>query len=73
MRYNTVGDLFRIHSIALASGADFRWVTIPNDAVFTRSEFFDPVQMGALYDTGFRLASSATAWQRTPPGFVLDD
>jgi predicted patatin/cPLA2 family phospholipase len=73
MRYNTVGDLFRIHSVALASGAEFRWVTIPNDAVFTRSEFFDPVQMRALYDTGFRLASSATAWQRTPPFFVLDD
>lgn len=67
MRYHTVGDLIRIRTIALASGASFQWVTIPDDVVIPREQVFDPVQMGALYDTGLRMGASQSQWQQTPP------
>jgi len=71
-RSGMVGDLFRIHTVALVAGASFRWVTIPDGISIEGTEFFDPVRMRALYDVGFALAKTRDAWATKPPGLVDD-
>jgi hypothetical protein len=58
----TVGDLLRIESFAQAEQASFRWITIPEDVELGGEEVFDPVAMRALYDLGYRIATSDRAW-----------
>jgi hypothetical protein len=64
-----IGDLFRIFSYAQVEQAGFQWITIPDDVALGGTEFFDPAQMQALYDLGFRMAASAAGgWFTQPPG-----
>jgi hypothetical protein len=58
----TLGDLLRIESFAQTHQATFRWVTIPEDVELGGEEVFDPVAMQALYDLGYRIATSDRAW-----------
>jgi hypothetical protein len=66
------GDLWRIHATALYQSAGFHWVTIPDGTEIAGEETFDPIQMRALYDIGYRSALAGPAWETRPPGFVLE-
>lgn len=67
-RAGMVGDLFRIHTIAVATQASFYWITIPDDVVIEGSEVFDPVVMGRLYERGYRKGTEGPPWYTGPPG-----
>ncbi len=72
-RAAATGDLFRIYGQAQREGASFQWVTIPNDVVMDDAdEVFDPVKMQMLYDVGFRLGASSSAWSTRPPGDIAE-
>ncbi len=66
------GDLWRIHATALYQRAGFHWVTIPDGTEIAGEETFDPVQMRALYDVGYRSALAGPVWETRPPGFLAD-
>ncbi|MBN8507911.1 MAG: patatin-like phospholipase family protein [Burkholderiales bacterium] len=67
-RSAAVGDLFRIYAYAQREGAGFQWVTIPEHVDMQGDEIFDPRQMQALYDVGFRMAAGGGSWATLPPG-----
>ena len=66
------GDLWRIHATSLYQRAGFHWVTIPDGTEIAGEETFDPVQMRALYDVGYRNALAGPVWETLPPGFPID-
>jgi len=65
-----IGDLFRIYSVTQTEDAAFNWVTIPESVDLSRSEIFDPVAMGALYEAGLRSARAGPVWRTSPPGLA---
>jgi predicted acylesterase/phospholipase RssA len=67
-RAGMVGDLFRIHTIAVATQASFYWITIPDDVEIEGSEVFDPVVMRRLYELGYRKGTEGPPWYSGPPG-----
>jgi predicted acylesterase/phospholipase RssA len=67
-RAGVVGDLFRLHAVAIATQASLYWITIPEDVEIEGSEAFDPVVMGRLYDFGYRKGTEGPAWVTGPPG-----
>lgn len=69
-RSAVIGDLFRIYTIAQREGAEYRWVTIPDDVNLRGDEFFDPVLMTSLYELGFKRALAGGEWNTRLPGEV---
>ena len=67
-RAGVVGDLFRLHAVAIATEASLYWITIPEDVEIEGSEVFDPVVMGRLYELGYRKGTEGPAWFTGPPG-----
>ena len=67
-RAGVVGDLFRLHAIAIATEASLYWITIPEDVEIEGSEVFDPVVMGRLYELGYRKGTEGPAWDTGLPG-----
>ena len=69
-RSAVIGDLFRIYTIAQREGAEYRWVTIPDDVSLRGDEFFDPVLMTSLYELGFKRGLAGGDWNMRLPGEV---
>ncbi len=69
-RSAVIGDLFRIYTIAQREGAEYRWVTIPDDVSLKGDEFFDPVLMTSLYELGFKRGLAGGDWNTRLPGEV---
>jgi len=67
-RAGVIGDLFRIYTVALREGAEYRWVTIPNGVSLEGDEFFDPVTMRSLYEVGFKHGLAGGQWNTRLPG-----
>jgi predicted acylesterase/phospholipase RssA len=67
-RAGVVGDLFRLHAVAVATQASLYWITIPEDVEIEGSEVFDPVVMGRLYELGLRKGTEGPPWVTGPPG-----
>ena len=64
----TVGDLFRIHTLAARQGAGFRWINIPDGVELRGDEVFDPARMQELYEIGRQRALEGPPWFTGPPG-----
>ncbi len=67
IRTQGIGDLFRIYLAAERDGLDFHLASIPMDFQATKTEQFDPVYMGKLFDLGYRLAESGYPWDKNMP------
>ncbi len=67
-RSAVIGDLFRIYTIAQREGAEYRWVTIPDNVNLRGDEFFDPVLMTSLYELGFKRGLAGGDWNTRLPG-----
>jgi hypothetical protein len=67
-RAGVVGDLFRLHAVAVATEAKLNWITIPDDVEIEGSEVFDPGVMGRLYALGYRKGAEGPPWLSGPPG-----
>ncbi|MBF0494245.1 MAG: patatin-like phospholipase family protein [Candidatus Omnitrophica bacterium] len=63
-----VGDTYRIYEYMKERGNDYNLAFIPGDFTPPAKEMFDPAQMKALFDKGYRDALKGYAWHKTPPG-----
>jgi hypothetical protein len=63
-----IGDLYRIQAFAKRDGIDFHFVDVPSDYVAGSEEPFDKAEMNRLFEIGYRLGVSGTAWKTVPPG-----
>jgi predicted acylesterase/phospholipase RssA len=68
----TVGDLFRIYTIAARERAGFRWINIPDGVEIQGEQLFDPPRMKELYEVGRRRALEGPRWFTGPPGIWED-
>jgi hypothetical protein len=64
----TIGDLYQLYALSKIGKGDFNLAYIPATHKSKAKEFFDPVEMRALFDLGFEEASHGYQWKKTPPG-----
>ena len=68
------GDLLRTYLLARFAGARFALAAVPQEfPIETGSLSFDPRTMRALFDEGFRSASTGTVWRSAPPGLTAGE
>ncbi|HEX4300091.1 MAG TPA: patatin-like phospholipase family protein [Gammaproteobacteria bacterium] len=73
-KYQGLGDLYRLYLASQRDGVDFNLVNIPDSFQAESKQFFDPVYMRQLYETGYSLGQHADqAWQKKPPGIDYID
>lgn len=68
IKYQGIGDLFRLHYAAERDGIDYRLIHIPSSFKRTDTTEFSKEVMNALYDIGVRKGLSQTDWLTSPPG-----
>jgi hypothetical protein len=69
MAAQTRNDLVRIWTLSLLTGMAFHVTAIPEEfTIPSDSLSFDPDEMKRMFDEGYRLGASGTAWRQTPPG-----
>jgi hypothetical protein len=64
----SIGDLYQLYMFAREGRGDFNLAYIPATHVSKAKEYFDPVEMKALFDLGFDEASKGYQWKKAPPG-----
>ena len=66
-----VADILVIESQARENGFGLRVTSVPSAFNMPETEFFDPVYMKALFDTGYQLAAEDDPWNEiVPPAAV---
>ncbi|HOW35194.1 MAG TPA: patatin-like phospholipase family protein [Candidatus Omnitrophota bacterium] len=63
-----IGDLYQLYFFAQGGKGDFNLAYIPATHVSKAKELFDPIEMQALFDLGFKEASQGYPWRKSPPG-----
>ncbi|MGI9342972.1 MAG: hypothetical protein ACR2QV_08975, partial [Gammaproteobacteria bacterium] len=66
-------NLYRIFAFTMREKIDFHYVDIPASHVSQATELFDLEEMNRLFEVGYELGRSDTAWHTEPPGFHVDD
>lgn len=69
----SVGDIYQLYVFARASKGDFNLAYIPETHIPQDKELFDPKEMKALYDLGYKEASAGYSWKKTPPGLTEEN
>ncbi len=64
----SIGDLYQLYVFTENGKGDFNLAYIPTTYVSKAKELFDPAEMQALFDLGFREAVSGYPWRKKPPG-----
>ena len=72
IKNQSIGDLYRIHSMTARDGIDFNLATIPPAFNVKSAEPFDLRYMRALYSVGFDLGRAGYRWTKAPPGLSVD-
>jgi predicted acylesterase/phospholipase RssA len=72
IKYAAFNDLMRIHRATQEGSLGFRYAAIPDEFESNATEPFDPDEMARLFDLGYRMGLAGTAWQDTPPRYLLD-
>lgn len=67
-----IGDLYRIHAMAMRDNIDFNLATIPASFALKSDEPFDLTYMRALYEVGHSLGARGYQWTKVPPGLTAD-
>lgn len=63
------GDLQRLYLISMITGMNYQLCSMPADfPAPASSAAFEQNSMIAMYNEGFRLASSGQSWRKSPPG-----
>ena len=68
IKAQSVGDIYQLYTFTKLGRGDFNLAYIPATHVSKAKEFYDPVEMQALFDLGFREASQGYPWRKSPPG-----
>lgn len=72
IKFAAFNALNRIHGSTDAAHLDFRYASIPDDFEAKAGELFDPEEMKRLFELGYELGSTGSAWRDTPPGYLPD-
>ena len=68
IKYQGVGDLYRIYTLSKVDGVDFNLAEIPEDFKVERKEEFDRNYMNQLFTIGYDQGRRGYAWMKYPPG-----
>jgi predicted acylesterase/phospholipase RssA len=68
IKNQSIGDLYRIYSMAQQSGVDFNLASIPADFDQQTDEPFDQKYMSALFDRGYEMGRHGYPWNKNLPG-----
>jgi len=68
IKYQGIGDLYRIYTLSKVDGVDFNLAVIPGDFNVTRTEEFDRNYMNQLFNLGYDLGKRGYPWMKYPPG-----
>lgn len=68
IKYQGIGDLYRIFAMSKLDGVDFNLAVIPGDFNVERKEEFDRNYMNQLFNLGFDLGKRGYPWMKYPPG-----
>jgi hypothetical protein len=64
----SIGDLYQIYVFTQDGKGDFNLAYIPVTHVPKAKELFDTIEMGELFDLGFKEAAGGYNWKKAPPG-----
>lgn len=67
IKNQSIGDLYRIYSVAKQDGIDFNLASIPADFIVRPNEPFDQKYMTALFSRGYEMGGHYL-WVKSPPG-----
>jgi predicted acylesterase/phospholipase RssA len=67
IKNQSIGDLYRIYSVANQEGIDFNLASIPSDFAVRADELFDQKYMSALFERGYQMGGHYP-WIKSPPG-----
>lgn len=67
IKNQSIGDLYRIYSIAKLNGIEFNLASIPADFDLQTDEPFDQKYMAALFDRGYDMGSHGYPWIKSLP------
>jgi len=67
-----LGDIFRIYTAAKRDGLAFHLAYIPPEFDHPLPKPFDQAYMGALFELGYEMGRSGTAWSDAPPGVAIE-
>lgn len=73
IKYQGIGDLYRLYIGAQRDGIDYHLIHIPSDFREESKETFDPTYMSALYDVGYAIGRAGDMWESSPPGVEYMD
>jgi predicted acylesterase/phospholipase RssA len=68
IKNQSIGDLYRIYSMARQSGVEFNLASIPADFDQQTDEPFDQKYMSALFDRGYAMGRRGYPWGKNLPG-----
>jgi predicted patatin/cPLA2 family phospholipase len=67
IKNQSIGDLYRIYSIAKLNGIEFNLASIPADFDLKTDEPFDQKYMTALFDRGYAMGNHGYPWIKSLP------
>lgn len=73
IKYQGIGDLYRIYAGAMRDGMNFHVTYIPSTFNEQPMELFDPAYMSKLFDLGYQRMRKDNLWETTPPGMAYVD
>jgi predicted acylesterase/phospholipase RssA len=72
IKNQSIGDLYRIYSMAQQGGVDFNLASIPTDFDQQTDEPFDQKYMSALFDRGYDTGRRGYPWLKSLPGLQAE-
>ena len=73
IKYQGLGDLYRLYAAAERDGINFNLAFIPPKFNEKSQEIFDPVYMSKLFEYGYALNNTGDYWSKLPPGIEYTD
>ena len=67
IKYQGIGDLYRMYANAQRDGIAFRAVWVPDSFTIVEPEPFDPAYMDALFELGYGTGRNGIPWEVHPP------
>ena len=68
IKYQGVGDLYRIYALSQVDGVDFNLAVIQGDFMVARQEEFDRNYMNQLFDGAMTWGRRGSPRKKYPPG-----